>query len=93
MPDYGYQIGDRVFYELCGYGTVVFIRSDDMPLCIGVRFDEYMYGHDCGGACEDGYGLWFAPRALTRVGPAKTAIDPTEFLTLLGGDSHVVPSR
>lgn len=162
MPDYGYQIGDRVFYDPDGYGTVVSI--DDMPPFVGIRFDNDIGGHTCDGLCEDGHGFWILWDALIRVAPGiapgsfrqgdqvtyiaegrrqgdtgtvlfvgpnciavrfdrwyssnhdcdgmcedghgyyalpknlvvtsrPSAIDPTEFLTLLGGDSHVVPSR
>lgn len=54
------KLGGRDLSLRCG--TVVQCKGENFdPPCdweIGVKFDEYMSGHDIYGACPDGYGRW-----------------------------------
>jgi len=76
----GFSIGDRVeLLERSGpwdkgsKGTVVSAgavwQGKTKIESPGIRFDDKHpgIGHDCAGACEDGYGRWVITKKLTRI--------------------------
>ena len=62
-----FNVGDRVYLRDCyvqnwgdthagDTGTICYVGDN-----IGVEFDRYVEGHNCGGTCKDGYGYYIAP--------------------------------
>lgn len=60
-----FHIGDRVYEEKIGPGTVVCI--DGAAPAIGVCFDEAFGGHSLGGRCAPGHGYWVYRGDLTHI--------------------------
>lgn len=76
--EYGANIGhdNRVPDETL-IGTICKIRTDNADMfsdiLIGVAFDEHIYGHDCDGTCEYGYGWFIRSRFLV---PVENSLPP-----------------
>ncbi len=71
-------------------GTVVNLGNIYGDIWVGVRFDMYIYGHDCYGRCETGYG-WNVPiDTLEKVDQEDydSACSDEEFLSFICGGSH-----
>jgi len=83
-----FHIGDRVYEEKRGAGTVVCI--DDCPPNIGVRFDEAVGGHSLNGCCEEGHGYWVFDDLLThldgRTEETSTIFQKGDRVVYLGGN-------
>lgn len=88
-----FQIGDRVGV-LPEYGTVgnADVSPDDLfgTICtrhlnrynFGVEFDVIIGGHDCGGACQNGYGWFIGPQYLFHE-TSLSSIPPEAILEVL----------
>lgn len=61
LEEYGtVGYGDETSYkERTGLSGTVCVPADKYTE-VGIRFDEFMNGHDCDGHCKLGYG-WFVP--------------------------------
>lgn len=80
-----FNVGDRVYLrdnkyvDDCGNthagdtGTICW--TDSNGLNVGVEFDRYVEGHDCGGACKYGYG-WYID--LDDLGLIEQEPDPVQ---------------
>lgn len=72
-----FQVGDRVVcVSKQGYGQLVFnkegvvcyVSKNFHPnMLIGVRWDDYVGGHNCGGSCDFGHGYNVAINCLELV--------------------------
>ena len=86
-----FNIGQRVicialmqnrFEAVNKVGTVIDITHNGR--LIGVEFDEYINGHDCGGKCKNGYGWRFYPAFLKPYyDPLKAKNRPTISSTIV----------
>lgn len=53
---------------------------------VGVRWDDMVSGHDCGGNCEDGYGWYVLPSDIILYDEDEAAdIDESSFISMIGG--------
>lgn len=90
-----YNIGDRVmavpyndYFEdgLPRPATVVsYYRYPDGYLEYGLRFDEYVNGHNLNGGCEDGYGFWQSSHSIRGTEYKLTEIVPGNISMIFGG--------
>lgn len=71
-----FQIGDRVKCVRCPEtktilpdmeGEVVTTTLRGNTPYIGVKWDVYVSGHDCGGRCEYGYGWWILKQDIQLI--------------------------
>jgi len=96
-----FQVGDRVRcvaaydgkHEAVGrIGTVHAIMKNGN---VGVKFDENINGHHLDGACDVGYGWWFASGRVSEclepfyeVPDSPIEIDEDAWAEFLGGFIH-----
>lgn len=90
-----FQVGDRVeciFNHPDGnpniatglIGTVC--RDNRDGGCVGVRWDDMVSGHNCGGTCTSGHG-WYMRSSEIKLYEEDEAvdIDETSFMSMIGG--------
>lgn len=90
-----FQVGDRVkcvdnghgggFIPVGATGVVVGILGHNV---IGVRWDDYIGGHDCDGYCEIGYGWWMSGRQLIHNAEPEPIFEPNSDEAFLQLISH-----
>jgi hypothetical protein len=77
----GFKVGDRVVANgRClhsgKHGRIVAIKysSDCYFAEIGVEFDNYICGHDCGGNAKQGHGWWLMDLFVLHEQPTKQKV-------------------
>ena len=61
LPEYG-SVGNANVSPNDLYGTICMLHPNGHDF--GVEFDIFIDGHDCGGACQKGYGWFIGPQYL-----------------------------
>lgn len=90
-----FSIGDRVCARLKNidgnkrinvgdFGTICAIQDSGRQR-VGVRWDNYVNGHDCGGACDYGFGWWTCSDEIEHDKLDDVEITEASFINMIGG--------
>lgn len=81
LPEYG-LVGGRDVNPEGLFGTICARHPNGLDF--GIEFDVFIGGHECGGACQRGYGWFIGPQYLFHE-TDLSSIDPKALLEVISG--------